>query len=59
MPALQPQDKFGPSKLLEGVFVMSTAEPRPQGAEVYTYIVGVLMVALIAYGVLALAGVVR
>lgn len=37
---------------------MSTAE-RPQGAEVYSYVVGALMVALLAYGVLSLMGVVR
>jgi hypothetical protein len=59
LPAPPPQDKFQTSKLLEGVLVMSTTEERPQGAEVYGYVVGALMVALLAYGFLSLIGVVR
>jgi hypothetical protein len=53
-----PQDRFQTPKLLEGgVSFMSTVEYP--GAKAYTWIVSILMVALLCYGCLALLGVIR
>jgi hypothetical protein len=38
---------------------MSTAETQNPGAKTYTRVVSILMVVLIAYGVLALLGVIK